>query len=83
MRAILITYEYAMASARDAANAQMRKAGRTKWNDDDWNKSCEVFNRLWPLVTHLARLAETEGALEQRRQERARLYVAQKASTAA
>lgn len=34
------------ASAQDAANLQMRKANRTKWNEDDWNLMCETQERL-------------------------------------
>lgn len=34
------------ASASDAANMRMRAAGRTKWNRADWNRMCEVQERL-------------------------------------
>lgn len=34
------------ASAWDAGNMHMRKAGRTKWNLDDWNVAAETQNRL-------------------------------------
>ena len=34
------------ASAADAAAMSMRKAGRAKWNEDDWNAMCEVQDRL-------------------------------------
>ena len=34
------------ASAHDAASMSMRAAGRTKWNDDDWNAMCETQERL-------------------------------------
>lgn len=34
------------ASAQDAANAQMRKAGRQRWNDDDWNMAADMTERL-------------------------------------
>lgn len=49
MSAIQITRELANASAMDAANRQMRKAGRKAWNEDDYNLSVSTFNRLWPL----------------------------------
>lgn len=49
MAAIQITRELANASAMDAANSQMRKAGRKAWNEDDYNLSVATFNRLWPL----------------------------------
>lgn len=45
-----MTYELAMAAARDAANARMRKAGRTRWNRADYNCMVATFNRLWPHV---------------------------------
>lgn len=34
------------ASAQDAANMQMRAAGRSKWSDDDYNHACETQERL-------------------------------------
>lgn len=46
---ITMTYGLAMAAAKDAANRSMRKAGRTKWNEDDWNAMCAEFERLWPV----------------------------------
>ncbi len=45
---VTMTYDLAMAAAKDAANARMRKAGRTKWNRADYNHMVRVFNRLWP-----------------------------------
>jgi hypothetical protein len=40
-------YELAMAAGKDAANARMRKAGRTAWNRADYNESVRVFYRLY------------------------------------
>ena len=34
------------ASAQDAANAQMRRAGRTSWNEDDYNLAVSTLDRL-------------------------------------
>lgn len=34
------------ASALDAANASMRKAGRATWNDDDWNAGVDTLDSL-------------------------------------
>jgi hypothetical protein len=45
------TYELAMAAGKDAANARMRKAGRSKWNRADYNEACRTFNRLFPEPT--------------------------------
>ena len=44
------TYELAMAAGKDAANAQMRKAGRKRWNVADWNLMVAIFERLFPHV---------------------------------
>lgn len=41
------TYELAMAAGKDAANRQMRAAGRKRWNLDDWNLAADVFSRLY------------------------------------
>lgn len=37
------------AAAQDAGNRSMRAAGRTAWNDDDWNAACAEFERLAAL----------------------------------
>jgi hypothetical protein len=44
--AITLTRELAFASGQDAANAQMRKANRSKWNDDDAALAATTTNRL-------------------------------------
>ena len=36
------------AAATDAGNRSMRKAGRTAWNEDDWNAAAAEFDRLTP-----------------------------------
>lgn len=43
-----MTYEIAMACAKDAANRKMRAAGRKGWDVDDYNQMCDTFDRLWP-----------------------------------
>ncbi len=40
------TYRDAMAAGRDAGNRSMQAAGRTEWNEDDWNAAAEVTGRL-------------------------------------
>jgi hypothetical protein len=35
-------YQIAMAAGQDAGNRSMRKAGRTSWNEEDWNAACSV-----------------------------------------
>lgn len=40
------TYRIAMAAGQDAADKQMRAAGRTEWNADDYELACTVVARL-------------------------------------
>ena len=51
---IKMTYALAMAVAKDAANDRMRNAGRTCWNEDDYNFMVETFDRLYPVSQHIA-----------------------------
>lgn len=44
------TYEIAMAAGRDAGNRSMKAGNRTAWNMDDWNASCETFEKIMALV---------------------------------
>ena len=46
MKQPLITYEIAYAAGTDTGNRNMRAAGRTAWNEDDWNAACTTFARL-------------------------------------
>ena len=41
-----LTPDLAYAAGKDAANARMRKAGRTTWNEADYNLCCDTINRL-------------------------------------
>ena len=41
-----LTYEIAMSAGKDAANRQMRKAGRKKWNKSDYNLFSRTANKL-------------------------------------
>ena len=45
--------ELAEAAAEDAANANMRKNGRTKWNEEDYNVMVRELDRLWPVERDL------------------------------
>jgi hypothetical protein len=45
-----MTYKIAMAAGRDAGNRSMRKAGRTSWNEDDWNAAAAETERLIRLI---------------------------------
>jgi hypothetical protein len=50
----VMAYALAMAAARDAANRQMRAAGRTAWSEDDYELACATFERLWPIGSECA-----------------------------
>jgi hypothetical protein len=43
----VMTREIAQAAATDAGTRSMHAAGRTKWNQDDYNAAAGIFNRLW------------------------------------
>uniref|UniRef100_A0A6M3JQ92 Uncharacterized protein n=1 Tax=viral metagenome TaxID=1070528 RepID=A0A6M3JQ92_9ZZZZ len=43
-----ITREIARSIGRDAANRNMKKGGRTEWNEDDWNVGAEACAKVWP-----------------------------------
>ena len=43
-----MTEPLARAAGADAANAQMKKAGRTAWDADDYNLAVSTFNTLCP-----------------------------------
>ena len=46
-----ITEPIARAAAQDAGNRSMRKAGRTQWNEEDFNAAAQEYERLWPSST--------------------------------
>ncbi len=41
------TKALAKSAAADAANRQMRAAGRSRWSAADYNLAVRVFDRLW------------------------------------
>jgi hypothetical protein len=51
MKPITITYQLAMAAGRDAGNRSAKAAGRTAWNEDDFNTAAEVTTRLLVRVS--------------------------------
>lgn len=53
---ILMTYELAMAAGKDAANRNMRKAGRDRWNEEDADLAVDTFNRLCTVEEHFAQI---------------------------
>lgn len=40
------TYDIAMAAGQDAGNRSAEQAGRTVWNEDDWNAAVQVVDAL-------------------------------------
>ena len=69
--AMVLTYERAMASARDAARGRASRAGRTKWSRADYNHAVATFDRLmtacygadracWPTPADTPALLATE-----------------------
>lgn len=49
MRRIALTRDLAWASATDAGNANMRRAGRKAWSLEDRNIAADKFNALWTI----------------------------------
>jgi len=47
---ITLTREIAFAAGRDAGNRHMTKAGRTKWNREDYNAAATETNKLLDVV---------------------------------
>lgn len=45
---LVMTYDLAHRAGWDAGNRSMKTAGRTVWNEDDYNACWAEFNRLWP-----------------------------------
>ena len=50
---LTLTRELAWAAAMDAGNRAMRKAGRSKWSEEDFITACDEFDRLWPIERDL------------------------------
>lgn len=50
MATLELAYAYAYASACDAANRSMRKAGRAEWNDDDATVFLAAFETIYALT---------------------------------
>jgi hypothetical protein len=38
------------AAARDAGNKSMRRAGRTEWDENDWNCACALYAKLLKIL---------------------------------
>lgn len=61
---IQLTYELAIAAARDAANRRMRAGCRKQWDDDDYNAAVREFHRLIPYLPDQWRYQGMPGAEE-------------------
>jgi len=59
MNRIRIDYDIAHSVGRDIGNRLMRKAGRTKWNRDDFNEATPIMNELLDGGTHEQRRNRT------------------------
>jgi hypothetical protein len=59
---IILTEQLARASATDAANIQMRAAGRKAWSIEDANLASATFARLIPYLPLDVRLRLTGNA---------------------
>lgn len=50
MRRPIMTMQLARSIGTDAGNRSARKAGRSKWNHDDYNAACEAMTAALLLV---------------------------------
>ncbi len=41
-----MSYAIAYAASQDEGNRSMRKAGRTRWNEEDRDAACRTYHRL-------------------------------------
>jgi hypothetical protein len=44
------TYAIAMAAGRDAGNKSMKAAGRSAWNEEDWDAAAAITEMLMALI---------------------------------
>lgn len=47
---IIPTMAIARAAGADAANRQMRREGRTEWNQADYDLACETMQRIMEMI---------------------------------
>ena len=45
-----LTPDLIRAAGQDAGNRSMKAAGRSAWNDDDWDAACAASDRLFALL---------------------------------
>ena len=51
---LVMTYEIAFAIGWDAANRNMRRAGRNVWTREDVNVAAAEMERVYPVAAELA-----------------------------
>ena len=60
MSKVTMTEALARDIAADAANAQMRAAGRKKWDRDDYNLAVREYVKLWPAEERMPAMDKAE-----------------------
>jgi hypothetical protein len=50
-----MTKDIARAIGLDAGNASMRRAGRSQWNEDDFNAASAAYQRAMRLIRIMAK----------------------------
>jgi hypothetical protein len=48
-----MTDKIVRAASQDAGDRSMKKGGRTKWNEDDWNAASAEYTKLNKLIPKL------------------------------
>jgi hypothetical protein len=61
MTAIALTPEIISATSVDAGNRSMRRAGRVRWNGDNWNASVREDRRLIRIARPVLAVARAQG----------------------
>ncbi len=50
---VRMTRDLAFRAGVDHGNRSMSAAGRSAWDDQDYNAAILMFNALWPLCPHM------------------------------
>ncbi len=48
------TFKIAHAAGRDAGNRSARRAGRTRWSEDDFNAAARVMEQILATISEIA-----------------------------
>jgi hypothetical protein len=66
---IRVTRAIALAAGHDAGNRSMKRAGRVKWDETDWNAAADTFAALYPSEDiHLFGESDSRRAIVRARQ---------------